>query len=59
MRRKPERPQPRVALAVPVLLVARDRMARESRMDADLVRAPGADRDVHERRDVAEMRRRR
>ncbi len=41
-----------VALAVAVLVVARDGVSRERRVDANLVRAPGADRDVHERCDV-------
>jgi hypothetical protein len=53
---QPERPHPGVVLAVAVLVVARDGMSRESRMDADLVGASGADGDFHERRNVTVMR---
>src|SRR5262245_61711277 len=39
-----------IELAIAVLLVARDRMSDVCRMHADLVRAPGLDRDLGERR---------
>ncbi len=51
-----ESAQPRVTLAVAVFPIARHRMARESRVHADLVRASGADRNVHERRGLAVVR---